>query len=195
LIPERIRSTEFVWEQGLGAHLWFSTSAFYNSITGLITQEPVGDNTIFRNLKNVKSSGLEVQVRGQLSQGLEGSASYSVQQTKDEPSGQFLSNSPRNLVTLNLSQPLWGRRMFVSLDAQYRSRIQDLGGGSVSPFSMVNVTLLARNLGKHVDLSASVYNLLDKKYFDPASTENLQQEIQQDGRSFRMKMTWHWKER
>jgi outer membrane receptor for ferrienterochelin and colicins len=195
LIPERIRSTEFVWEQGLGAHLWFSTSAFYNSITGLITQEPVGDNTIFRNLTNVKSIGLEVQVRGQLSQGLEGSASYSVQQTKNEPSGQFLSNSPRNLVTLNLSQPLWGRRMFVSLDAQYRSRIQNLTGGSVSPFAVVNATLLARNLGKHVDLSASIYNLLNKKYFDPASSENLQQEIQQDGRSFRVKMTWHWKER
>ena len=196
LHPERIHSTEFVWEQGLGSHLWFSTSAFYNSITDLITQEPVGDNlVIFRNLENVKSSGLEVQVRGQLSQGLEGSASYCFQQTKDEPSGQFLSNSPRNLVTLNLSQPLWGKRMFVSLDAQYRSRIQNLTGGSVSPFAVVNATLLARNLGKHVDLSASIYNLLDKQYFDPASIENLQQAIQQDGRSFRVKMTWHWKER
>jgi iron complex outermembrane receptor protein len=196
LHPERIHSTEFVWEQGLGSHLWFSTSAFYSSITDLITEEPVGDNSvIFRNLENVKSSGLEVEVKGQLSQGLEGSASYSFQQTKDEPSGQFLSNSPRNLVTLNLSQPLWGRRMFVSLDAQYRSRIQDLGGNLVSPFSVVNATLLARNLGKHVDLSASIYNLLDKQYFDPASIENLQQAIQQDGRSFRVKMTWHWKER
>jgi iron complex outermembrane receptor protein len=85
--------------------------------------------------------------------------------------------------------------MFVSLDAQYRSRIQNLTGGSVSPFAVVNATLLARNLGKRVDLSASIYNLLNKKYFDPASTENLQQEIQQDGRSFRVKMTWHWKER
>src|SRR5664280_767619 len=195
LNSEKIRNAEFIWEQGLGTHLWFSTSAFYSSIQDLITQESVGDNFIFRNLKNVRSSGLEVEVKGQLSPGLEGRASYSFQQTKDTSSGQFLSNSPRNLVTLNLSQPLWGKRMFVSLDAQYRSRIQNLTGGSVSPFAVVNATLLARNLGKHVDLSASVYNLLDKKYFDPASTENLQQEIQQDGRSFRVKMTWHWKER
>ena len=195
LHPERIHSTEFVWEQGLGSHLWFSTSAFYSSIADLITQEPVGDNFIFRNLKNVRSSGLEVEVKGQLSQGLEGRASYSFQQTKEASSGQFLSNSPRNLVTLNLSQPLWGRRMFLSLDAQYRSRIQDIAGSLVSPFSVVNVTLLARNLGKHMDLSASIYNLLDKQYFDPASTENLQQAIQQDGRNFRVKMTWHWGER
>ena len=85
--------------------------------------------------------------------------------------------------------------MFLSLDAQYRSRIQDIAGSLVSPFSVVNVTLLARNLGKHMDLSASIYNLLDKQYFDPASTENLQQAIQQDGRNFRVKMTWHWGER
>ncbi len=65
LHPERIHSTEFVWEQGLGSHLWFSTSAFYSSIQGLITQEPVGDNlVIFRNLENVKSSGLEVRGPG-----------------------------------------------------------------------------------------------------------------------------------
>jgi iron complex outermembrane receptor protein len=195
LDPERIHSTEFVWEQGLGTHLWFSTSAFYSSIQGLITQEPVGDNFIFRNLKNVRSSGLEVEVKGQLSQGLEARASYSFQQTKDASTGQFLSDSPRNLVTFNLSQPLLGRRMFVSLDAQYRSRIQNLIGGSISPFAVVNATLLARNLGKHVDLSASIYNLLDKQYFDPPSTENLQQAIQQDGRNFRVKMTWRWGER
>ena len=189
---EKIRNAEFIWEQGLGSHFWFSTSAFYSTIQGLITQEPDGDNFIFRNLKSVRSTGLEVEVKGQLSHGLEGRASYSFQQTKETSSGQFLSDSPRNLVTLNLSQPLLGRRMFVSLDAQYRSRIQTLTGSSVSPFSVVNITLLARNLGKHMDLSASLYNLLNKKYFDPASAENLQQQIQQDGRTFRVKMTWHW---
>jgi len=109
--------------------------------------------------------------------------------------GQFLSNSPRNLVKLSLSQPLLRRRMFVSLDAQYRSRIQSLVGGSASPFSIVNFTLLGRRIGKHVDLSASVYNLLDKQYFDPPSSENFSQAIQQDGRSFRVKMTWHLGER
>ena len=68
-------------------------------------------------------------------------------------------------------------------------------GGSVSPFSIVNFTLLGRNLGKHVDASASIYNLLDKKYFDPASGDTVQQAIQQDGRSLRIKITWHPGER
>ena len=196
LKPEKIRTTEFVWEQGLASHLWFSTSAFYNDIDDLITQEPAGnDSLIFRNLQHVSSRGLELEVKGQLSGGLEGAASYSFQETKDGVTNQFLSNSPRNLVKLNLRQPLFKRSLSVSLDAQYRSRIQTSSGTSISPFSVLNFTVLGRKIGKHVDVSASVYNLLDKKYFDPASGDTLQQAIEQDGRSFRVKMTWHPGER
>jgi outer membrane receptor for ferrienterochelin and colicins len=136
-----------------------------------------------------------LEVKGQLPGGLEGAASYSFQETKDGVTDQFLSNSPRNLVKLNLSQPLLKRRLSVSLDAQYRSRIQTSSGTSVSPFSIVNFTLLGHKIGKHVDVSASVYNLLDKRYFDPASGDTLQQVIEQDGRNFRLKMTWHLGER
>lgn len=151
----------------------------------------MGDALVFRNLQQVNSSGLELEMKGQLSSGLEGATSYSFQETKDGVTHRILSNSPRNLVKLSLSQPLFRRRAFVSLDAQYRSRVQTLTGSSASPFSVVNFTLLGRNLGKHIDVSASVYNLLDKKYFDPASGDTLQQLIEQDGRSFQVKMTWH----
>src|SRR5205085_6691088 len=98
-------------------------------------------------------------------------------------------------VKLGLTQPLLRRRMFISLDAQYRSRIQPLVASPVSPFTTFNLTALGRNLGKHLDLAASVYNLLDRKYFDPPSAENLQQPIQQDGRSFRNSLTWRPGER
>jgi outer membrane receptor for ferrienterochelin and colicins len=196
LNPERIRTTEFVWEQGLGSRLWLSSSVFHSKIDGLITQEPIGDDSlIFKNLHNINSSGIELEIKGQLPHGLEGNASYSFQETKDGDTGQFLSSSPRNLFKLGMSQPLVGRRIIVSLDTQYRSRMQFLAGGSASPFAVVNLTLLGRKLGKHADLSASVYNLLDKSHFDPASGDTVQEAIRQDGRSFRVKMTWHLGER
>jgi outer membrane receptor protein involved in Fe transport len=44
-------------------------------------------------------------------------------------------------------------------------------------------------------VTASIYNLLDKTYYDPPSTAISQAAIQQDGRSFRVKMTWHLGER
>jgi outer membrane receptor protein involved in Fe transport len=193
LRSEKIHGAEFVWEQGISSRFWLTTSYFYNTINNLITQDP--ESLLFHNLQNVKSTGLELEVKSQLSSGLEGVASYSFQQTKDRVTSQFLSDSPRNLATLNLKQSLFGRRMMVSLDAQYRSQIQSLAGGSVSPFSIVNFTILGRRIGRHVDISASVYNLLDKQYFDPPSSANPQQSIGQDGRSVRIKMTWHLGER
>ncbi|HZQ69930.1 MAG TPA: TonB-dependent receptor [Terriglobales bacterium] len=196
LHPEKIRSNEAVWEQGITNHLWVTTSVFYNQMYGLITEEPfAGGGTIFRNLQDVRSAGAELELRGQVWHGLEGAASYSFQQTRDTGTDKLLSNSPRNLVKLRFSQPLLHRRMFVSLDAQYRSRIQSLASGTVSPFTVLNLNLLGRNLGKHLDLSLGVHNLLDKYYFDPPSSENLQLPIPQDGRSFRIKLTWHPGER
>jgi iron complex outermembrane receptor protein len=44
-------------------------------------------------------------------------------------------------------------------------------------------------MGNHLDLSASAYNLFDKKYFDPAPVGLTQDQIQQDGRSFRAQIT------
>ncbi len=196
LKSEKIRTGEVVWEQGLSRHVWLSSSVFFTRMNGLITAEPVGtDFQIYRNLQDVKSAGIEEEIRGQFSKGLEGTLSYSFQQTKDSNTNQFLSNSPRNLVKVSLSQPFLRNHLFVSADAQSRSRIQSLLGGEVSPVSVVNLTVLGRKLGNHTDLSASAYNLLDKKYFDPPSNENLQMPIQQDGRSFRVTLTWHWGER
>jgi hypothetical protein len=82
----------------------------------------------------------------------------------------------------------------ISVDGQYRSRIQSLLGQPISPSSVLNLTLLARKLGRHLDLSASVYNVLGKRNFDPPSNENLRLPIQQDGRGLRFTMAWHWGE-
>jgi len=49
--------------------------------------------------------------------------------------------------------------------------------------------LLGHTVGKHLDVSASVFNVLDKKYFDPGRPEDPENAIQQDGRSFRIKLT------
>ncbi len=196
LQPERIHSTEFVWEQELSRRFWLSSSAFHNTMDDLITQESASDDLlIFRNVQNVESNGLELELKSQLSHGLEAVASYSFQETKDQNTHRLLDNSPRTLAKFNLTQPLLGKTLFASVDAQYRSRIESQTEGSISPFSVVNATLLGRKIGKHGDLSASVYNLFDKRYSDPVSSENLQTSIPQDGRNFRVTMTWHLGER
>ena len=90
---------------------------------------------------------------------------------------------------LNLIVPVVTQRLFASLDAQYTSARQTLAENTVSGFSVFNVTFMGHTLGKHLDLSTSIYNVFDKKYFDPGRPEDPEEAIQQNGRSFRIKLT------
>jgi len=45
---------------------------------------------------------------------------------------------------------------------------------------------------KNFEASVSVYNLFDYRYGDPASLEHVQDVIQQDGRNFRLKLSYRF---
>ncbi len=191
LKPERIRSVEGVVEQGLGQHFTLSGSVFRNWISDLITLEtnPSDGQSVYRNSENADATGVEVELDGHLASGIKGRASYSYVDADQPVTHQILSNSPQQLGKLNFIVPVLPQRLFASLDAQYTSSARTLAGNTVSGFSVFNVTVLGHTLGKHLDLSASVYNILDKKYFDPGRPEDLEDAIQQDGRNFRIKLT------
>ncbi len=191
LKPETIRSVEGVVEQGLGQHFKLSGSVFQNRIENLITLEQDSSNgqSTYENSGKARATGAEVELNGQWPGGVKGTASYSYTSTEDEVTHETLSNSPQHLAKLNVIVPVVQRRLFASLDAQYASLRQTLAGNTVSGFAVLNVSLLGHTLGKHLDLSTSVYNILDKKYFDPGRPEDVQDAIQQDGRSFRIKIT------
>ena len=191
LRPEKARSAELVWEQSISSTFWMSVSTFHNALKNLITQQSLnGDSFIFENLQKVQSTGIEFEIKGQLSNGFDGSGSYSLQDSEDRDSGRALTNSPQHIAKVTLSHPLIRRTLLASLDAQYRGRMTTFAGSSISPFAVVNTTLLGRKLGKHLNISGGVYNLFDEKYSDPPSTAVPLQSIKQDGRSFQLKVAW-----
>jgi outer membrane receptor for ferrienterochelin and colicins len=191
LQPERIYSIEGVVEQAFGQHFNLSGSVFQNRIDNLISLQTVlSDNQLeYENSGKVNATGVEVEFDGRFAGGLQTIASYSYTDAEDALTHQILNNSPQHLGKLNLALPVLRQKLVAALDAQYTSSRQSLAGNSVSGFSVFNVTLLGHTLGKHLDLSASVYNILDKKYFDPGRPEDPENEIQQDGRIFRIKLT------
>ncbi|MGO9605376.1 MAG: TonB-dependent receptor plug domain-containing protein [Candidatus Binataceae bacterium] len=191
LKPETIRSVEGVVEETLGQHFTLEGSVFRNWINNLITVEtnPADGLSIYENSGQVNATGVEVELDGRFAGGLQGRASYSYTATEQPVTHQTLPNSPTQLGKLNLSVPVVHQWLFASLEAQYTSPVQTLAANTVSGFSVFNVTLLGHTLGKHLDVSASVYNILDKKYFDPGRPEDPEDSIQQDGRNFRIKLT------
>jgi outer membrane receptor for ferrienterochelin and colicins len=190
LKPEKIRSIEGVMEQGLGEHFTLAGSVFRNWIEALISPETESDgHTQYENFGKALATGVEVELDGQFVSGIKGRASYSYVDAKQPQTQQTLTNSPQHLGKLDLSYPLLQRRLFASLDGQYTSSVQTLAGNTLSGFSVFNFTLLGHTLGKHLDLSGSVYNVFNKKYFDPGRPEDPEDSIQQDGRNFRIKLT------
>lgn len=197
LKAEAIGSSEVVWEQGLGKHYTFSASGFYDRMQNLVDEvvDPATELMTFANVANVRARGLEFEVAGKHSSGLEGRASYSVQDAVNQETGRLLTNCPKHLGKVNVVVPLVREKLFAGIEGQYVSRRGTLAGSSVGSYPLVNLTLFNTRLFPRVDLSASLYNVFDKRYDDPAGDETLQNVLQQDGRSFRLKLSWRWGER
>lgn len=193
LSPETIETLEFVWEQTLNKNFSLSSSLYQNKLEDLIGLQTTPDGFLqFANIERAHSRGLELELSSKWPSGWEGGLNYSLQRTQDATTHQTLTNSPRNLIKLNATAPLWHKKLFASIDAQYTGRRVTRELGHVGGAPVFNLTLLARQLGRHAMFSSSIYNLLDRKYFDPGSVEHAQNAIQQDGRSVRFKLTWNW---
>ena len=194
LRPESISTAELVLEQTLNRHLRLAVSGYHSRISGLISQIPDPETGLFiyRNWDKVSSKGLELELRGRWMGGLEGHAAYNLQRTNDRDTGQGLTNSPLHLAKLGVVVPVVRNKLFASLDSWCTSRRRTLSGSSVGGFPVFNATLLSRQLGEHAEFSASLYNLFDRNYADPGSEEHRQDALQQDGRNFRVKLTFRF---
>ena len=194
--PEKIESYELVYEQGIGQHLRSSISGFYNHMDNLI---------IFTgnyNNYNADTRGMELALDGNWPKGVRCRASYTLQKTENLSTRAGFPDSPEHMVKLNLSVPVFKEYLFASLEFQYVSSrhtvYTDPTSGSTIPgvdtpgFPTVNFTLFSKDIVKNLEVSASIYNLLDETYSDPASRFHLESQIPQDGRSFRLKLAYRF---
>ena len=198
--PEEITSYELVYEQRIGRNLRSSVSGFYNQMNDLIVFES-GSFTNF----DANAKGVELALEGIWTNGMRTRMSYTFQETGNGSVGWDMPDSPNHLVKLNLSVPLLRDRIFAGVEFLYTSARLTLHnttdasgqpltvqGERADGFSMVNVTLFSQHLVKNLELSAGIYNLLDRRYGDPATRFHQQDIIESDGRSFRLKLTYRF---
>jgi iron complex outermembrane receptor protein len=89
-----------------------------------------------------------------------------------------------------LNVPLMKQKLFLGIEEQYMGRRMTDGGEFAPAFYITNMTLFSQNIVPRLEASVNVYNVLDKKYGDPVSLDFFQPTIQQDGRSYRFKLTY-----
>jgi iron complex outermembrane receptor protein len=194
LKPEKIKTYELIWEQGWTPNLRSSVSLFYYKIKNLIDQalDPADGLTFFKNVGAAEATGAEFELEGKWKNGLETRINYTYQDARDSDTDARLTNSPRHLAKFNLIVPVYSDKVFTAFELQYTGKRDTLAGNKADDFFLANLTLFSRELLKGIEVSASIYNLFNKKYSDPGGPEHLQDLLSQDGTNFRFKLTYRY---
>lgn len=189
LRPERIRTRELVLEQRIGQSTRVSATLYQNIVSNLITQvtDPGSGNTTFTNFGEAIARGVELALDRAWQGGTRLRASTLAQHIYEGTTGSHPVNSPRWVAKLNLTLPAWVTQ--AGLEAQYVAPRNTLLS-AVPGYLLVNATLLAKRLGHGLEGSVSIYNLLDRRFADPGGAEHVQDSLTQDGRSWRLKLTY-----
>ena len=194
LNPEEIRTQEFVWEQQLNTQYKTALSFYHYDIDNLISQrsDPSDDLLMFLNIEAIRAQGVEAEISRRSSQGIHGRLSYAYQQSEDLRATGNIINAPSHLVKANLIVPLWRDQISLGLETLFTSQRQAISGATAPHYWLSNLTLFGHRVRPGLDISLSVYNLFDQQYFDPGNPEHLQGLIEQDGRTFRLKLTYRF---
>jgi outer membrane receptor for ferrienterochelin and colicins len=192
LLPEKIQTFELDVEHRFNKRYHASAAGFLNRINELIipTEDPITDKPIYINTGPLRTKGIELELGAKWAGGLEGSISDTLQTSREVTTGDVLTNSPKQLAKVNLSLPVVREKLFASVEAQSTSRRRTIAGTDLGGFFIMNTTLYSRKLWKDLDLSASLYNVFDKRYADSGDLDHEQASIPQDRRNFRVKLVF-----
>lgn len=192
LAPESIRTYEAVIDQYFLKNYRASLSVYRFEVDDIISQrEDPGEllGYVFENNPGVVGNGIEAEFEARFDHGVLARASYGIQRAEDSVDRE-ITNSPRHQAKAGLILPVVNDRLFSGFELQYTSSALTLSGNKADDFFLVNWTIYARELLPGLDLSLSVYNLFDENYGYPGAEDHLQEVIQQDGRTFRAKVTY-----
>ena len=205
LKPEKIWSYEGDWEQQVGKRMTLASAVYYNQINSYIEEMTMVKNGLSQTMLSNSSAnavGFECEARGRLYSAVQGRASYSYQHATNSSNGQWLPDSPHNVIQANVDAPFFRKLFNAGLEAQYmtqsRSLLSPTGYASI-PVAL-NATLSTRELKGGFSFSASGYNLVGSSLSDPINPYDEQTHtvsssslLPEDRRSFRFKITWRSK--
>lgn len=191
LRPESIRTHELAWEQYVGEWLRTSVSAYRSTAFDLIAltaQDDADADFVFTNQGEMTARGLEVEAEVRTTSGVQAVGSAAFQRSVDERDAPLV-NWPRAIMEARVSGPGPSASSTWSAEVHYVGERPSLLGTTVPSYTVANAAFSAR-VSNRWYLALSVRNLFDRKYFDPASPEHVQDVIEQNGRTMRLGLRW-----
>jgi outer membrane receptor protein involved in Fe transport len=189
---EKLQMYEAIWLQSIRKEFALSSSLFYYRVHHLIDALQLYE---YVNLADVEAKGMEVSLDARPTQGTHGYLNYTFQHAR--LSGAPMTNSPSHMVKTGLGADLF-RVTTAAVEFRYESsRITPQGtttdgfviansNFTFRPFAVRlrgNTMLAGSEVGLHVD------NLFNTRYANPGSIEHLQSSIEQNGRTFIVRLT------
>jgi iron complex outermembrane receptor protein len=132
---------------------------------------------------------VELEIAGNILHRIEGRISYTLQKTRDQETQALLTNSPEQLVKINIAVPLFRRAVSTGMELDFVDQRTAITRAPVPGRLLTNVTLTSREFAGGFRLSGSIYNLFNRGYSDPAGAEIAGSEVPQNGTDFRIKLT------
>jgi iron complex outermembrane receptor protein len=191
LKPETMGSHEVIFERGLTSWLQMTADGSYNHLGNLIDQvpDPVSGLTHFVNIGRDRGRAFELELEAKRAFGMAARASYTLADAADSIQRVRLANSPLQMGKFNGTVPIF-HRTFAALELLYSSAQLSYQNTRVPPSLLTNATYSTKPLWGGWEFSASCYNAFDRRWYSPAGPGLAQAEIQQDGRSFRVKLSY-----
>jgi iron complex outermembrane receptor protein len=196
LRSERVHTTELALEHAPTVATRMLLSVFRSSVTDLVSLDDASqpDRLAFNNASRVHVQGVEAEVEHRLRAGSRLRVAYGWQKARDALADMALTNSPKHLLKLQWSDSLrppagsgWqsGRYAVEAIGIGPRRTLQNM---RLPGHVRTNLTYSTRIA--NAEVSMGVYNLFNHRHADPASFEIREDAIQQDGRTYRVKLTY-----
>ncbi len=187
LSPETIVTHEVLWDQQLGPQVEATFSAYRYRLSDLIAQfaDPNTGVLVTMNTDEVRSDGLETEVRFRVGNGLTGVTWVTYNDTEVVGGASFIPGSPRVTGNLGLVVPLGRAALNLAPTLRFIGSQRTATGGRVGSYAVADLTLTSRRPLMGLTFAASIYNVAGRKYGDVVGLEFVQETIPQDGRAFR----------
>ena len=196
LKPETIRTYEVALTHKFTENLNVNVNYFFNVIRDTIDVAPGRAPQVFENLAGSNIQGVEFEARADLSDfwkwGGYAFANYTYQDA--ESKGDPLPDVPKHKgnmgVNLGITKYINANLNAFISDSRVRAEADDRDD---SPgYALFNLTLIAKDFFKGFKAKASLFNLLDKKYDDPAPMNTISTDLPRPGRTFFFEIGYDW---
>lgn len=171
-----------------------STSVFLSELSDTVGFVAFEDGSQkYGNKKGLRSKGVEVDFRAQLSNSIESYGIFTYAEGRDKDRDAAFTAIPRTLARLGLSYGNKVDSIAVSPEVVFGNGTRGNTGKEFDPYTLVNLTVTSYPTDLGFNLSASIYNIFDEDYVrlvgsDP--TNPASERAVEAGREFRLQAKW-----